>query len=96
MKVRLGRSLADESGWASVRAIVPSFVFADTRTVRRTLTQHAAMFARFTLRGRSAQAWIRRPSIPASSGLIWFLNVPDSHGVSATRGRRVRTVNSAG
>lgn len=95
VKVRLGRSLADASGWAGVRAIVPAFVFADTRTVRRTLTQHAAMFARFTLRGRCAQAWTRRPSMPAPSGLIWFVHVPDSHGVSATRGRRVRMVNSA-
>ncbi|MGZ8475171.1 MAG: helix-turn-helix domain-containing protein [Candidatus Limnocylindria bacterium] len=96
VKVRLGRSLADQSGWAGVRGIGPAFVFADTRSVRRTLAQHASLFARFTLRGRSAQAWIRRPAMPAPTGLIWFLNVPDSHGVSVTRRRRVRTVNSAG
>lgn len=94
VKARLGRALGDASGWADVRAIVPAFVFADTRTVRRTIAQHAAIFARFTLRGRSAQAWVRRPSAPAPSGLLWFVNVQDSHGVSVTRRRRVRTVRS--
>jgi transcriptional regulator with XRE-family HTH domain len=94
VKLRLGRSLADASGWAGVRAIVPAFVFADTRTIRRTIALHAATFARFTLRGRSAQAWVRRPSSRAPTGVLWFVNVPDSHGVSVTRGRRVRTVKS--
>ena len=94
VKVRRGRSLADASGWTGARAIVPAFVFADTRTVRRTIALHAAIFARFTLRGRSAQAWVRRPFLPAPSGLLWFVNVPDSHGVSVTRGRRMRTVKS--
>jgi hypothetical protein len=94
VKLRLGRSLADASGWAGVRAIVPAFVFADTRSVRRTIALHAAIFARFTLRGRSARAWVRRPSLPAPSGLLWFVNVPDSRGVSVTRGKRVRTVKS--
>jgi hypothetical protein len=94
VKLRLGRSLADASGWAGVRAFVPAFVFADTRTVRRTIALHAAIFARFTVRGRSAQAWVRRPSLPAPTGLLWFVNVPDSHGVSVTRGKRVRTVRS--
>ena len=94
VKLRLGRSLADASGWAGVRAIVPAFVFADTRTVRRTIALHAAIFARFTVRGRSAQAWVRRPSLPPPPGLMWFVYVPDNHGVSVTRGRRVRTVRS--
>ena len=94
VKVRLGRSLADASGWSGVRAIVPVFVFADTRAVRRTIALHAAMFAEFTRRGRSAQAWVRRPSWPPPSGLLWFMKVPDSHGVSVTRGRRVRTVTT--
>ena len=94
VKVRLGRSLADASGWAGVRAVVPAFVFADTRTVRRTVARHAAIFARFGLRGKSAQAWVRRPFSPTPSGLLWFVNVPDSHGVSVTRGQRVRTVRS--
>jgi transcriptional regulator with XRE-family HTH domain len=94
VKLRLGRSLADASGWADLRAVVPAFVFADTRTVRRTIARHAAIFTRFTLRGRSAQAWLQRPSLPAPSGVLWFVNVPDSHGLSVTRGQRVRTVRS--
>lgn len=94
VKVRLGRSLAVASGWSGVRAVVPAFVFADTRAVRRTIASHEAMFARFALRGRFAQAWIRGPSSPTPSGLLWFVTVPDSHGVTVTRGRRVRTVRS--
>jgi transcriptional regulator with XRE-family HTH domain len=95
-KARLGRSLAEAAGWPSVRAIVPAFVFADTRVVRRTIASHGSIFAHYSLRGRSAVAWIRRPSIPAPRGIMWFVNVPDSHGVSLTRTRRVRTVNSGG
>ena len=94
VKVRLGRSLADASGWSGVRATVPVFVFADTRAVRRTIALHAAMFAGFTLRGRSAHAWMRGPTWPPPSGLPWFMTVPDSHGVSVTRDRRVRTVKT--
>ena len=93
-KARLGRSLADAAGWPSVRAVVPAFVFADTRAIRRTIASHEAIFERFSLRGRSALAWTRRPSFPAPGGLMWFVSVPDSHGVSVTRTRRVRTVNS--
>ena len=95
-KARLARSLADAAGWPHVRAVVPAFVFADTRSVRRTIAAHEAVFGRFSLRGRSAVAWTRRPSFPAPGGLIWFVNVPDSHGVSLTRSRRVRTVISGG
>ncbi len=96
VKVRLGRTLAESSGWADVRAVVPAFVFADTRAVRRTLSRHAALFARFAVRGRSARAWIRRPAVPAPPGLIWFVTVPESHGVSVTRNRRVRAVKYGG
>jgi transcriptional regulator with XRE-family HTH domain len=95
-KERLGRSLADAAGWPGVRAVVPVFVFADTRAVRRTIARHEAIFRRFSLRGRSALAWTRRPSFPAPSGLMWFVNVPESHGVSLTRTRRVRAVNAGG
>ena len=44
VKVRLGRFLADTSGWSDVRAVVPAFVFGDTRAVRRTIASHEAIF----------------------------------------------------
>ncbi len=94
VKARLGRSLAESTGWTGAYGIVPAFVFADTRTNRRVITNHEALFARFTVRGRSALAWTRRPSAPAPSGLLWFASVPDLHGVNVMRGKRVRTVRS--
>lgn len=96
VKARLGRSLAESVGWTSVAAVIPVFVFGDTRSVRRTLAAHGAIFPRYAVRGRSALAWVRRPVMPAPSGLLWFAKVPDSHGVSVTRGRRVRTVDRSG
>jgi hypothetical protein len=53
---------------------------------------HAALFTRYERRGRFAIAWLRRPTNPAPSGLLWFAKLPDSHGVTLTRDRRVRTV----
>jgi Holliday junction resolvase-like predicted endonuclease len=94
VKSRLGRSLADAAGWAGARAVVPTLVVADTRSARRVVAEHEALFSRFALRGRSALAWTRRPSVPAPSGLLWFAIVPDLHGVTVTKGRRVRTVKS--
>jgi transcriptional regulator with XRE-family HTH domain len=94
VKARLGRSIGESVGWVDVQAVVPVFLMAGTRTNRRTLARHQASFGRYAVQGRSAVAWVRRPSAPAPSGLLWFANVPDSHGVGVTRGRRVRTVNS--
>ena len=94
VKSRLARSLADAAGWADPRAVVPALTIADTRSARRVVADHEALFSRFALRGRSALAWTRRPSMPDPSGLLWFTNVPDLHGVTVARGRRVRTVES--
>ena len=94
VKARLGRTLAQSVGWNRVESIIPAFVIADSRRVRRILAEHDALFRRFSLRGRAAVAWLRRPRPPPPSGLIWFVNMPDSHGVSVTRDRRVRTVRN--
>jgi transcriptional regulator with XRE-family HTH domain len=94
VKARLGRSIGESVGWRDVRAIVPAFVLAGTVRNRRTLATHAASFGRYAMRGRAALAWVRRPSPSVPSGLLWFANVPDSHGVGVTRGRRVRRINS--
>lgn len=96
VKVRLGRTLAREAGWADCEAVVPLLAITDARSARRIVGAHAALFAQYRLRGRQAVAWLRRPVAPVPSGLLWFVNVPDSHGMTTPRVTRVRTVQSTG
>jgi len=93
IKARLGMTLAQAAGWDLPQAVVPAIVIADRRAARRTVSEHQALFTRYALRGRAALAWIRHPRRPAPPGLLWFANLPNSHGASVTRGRRVRTVS---
>jgi hypothetical protein len=95
-KARLGRTLAREAGWGDPAAIVRVLVVGDSRRDRRIVAEHERMFDAFLLRGRRGRAWLRHPRLPAPSGLLWFAKVPDVHGVSTTRHRRVRTVKSGG
>jgi hypothetical protein len=95
-KVRLGRVLAREAGWSEPAAVVRALVIGDSRRDRRVVSEHDLMFAAFALRGRPARAWARHPRLPAPEGLLWFTNVPDAHGMGATRHRRVRTARSGG
>ena len=90
VKARLGRTLARSVGAGPVRAVIPAFVIGDSRHARRTVLEHATLFHRYAVRGRSALAWVRRPRMPAPSGLLWFVNLPDSRGVSVSRDPRVR------
>jgi len=87
VKVRLGPQVARELGWEGVRTVVPALVIGDSRLARRTVGAHEALFARFNLRGRTALAWLRRPSGDAT-GLLWYANRLDSHGATTTRNRR--------
>jgi len=91
IKVRLSRQLAESVGWPPPRAFIPVLVLPESRTTRRILAAHATLFARSSLRGRSALAWVRHPSTPAPAGAIWFATLPDSREESVTRGQRVRT-----
>ena len=91
VKTRLGPMLAESVGWGRPSNVVPALVIAESRAARRVLQRHESAFARFGVRGRSAVAWLRRPTEPAPSGLLWFTNVPDSLGTGVTRGKRVRT-----
>lgn len=81
VKVRLGRRIADDLGWSDVSAVVPVLVIGDTRRARSVVARHDALFQRFTIRGRAALAWLRRPHGGAPTGLLWFANVPDSRPV---------------
>lgn len=91
VKVRLGQLLARECGWPSPARIVPALVVVDTRSSRRIVGSHAALFAGFDLRGRSARAWLRHPAAHGSArGLLWFATSPNSRGGSAIGRQRVR------
>ena len=69
-KARLARHAVAPFGW-DVRAVVPAIVFQEDRTIRNRLARVDALFDRFSIRGRAATAWMRKPSaIP--SGLLWF------------------------
>jgi len=93
VKVRLARTIAREAGWTDVVAVVPVLALAEGRTTRRIIAAHATLFERYRLRGRQARAWLRRPAAPTPTGLLWFLNVPDSHQATSTRRSRVRPVS---
>lgn len=79
VKVRLGRRIADDLGWSDVSAVVPVLVIGDTRAARSVIAHHDALFQRFTVRGRSALAWLRRPRGGAPTGMLWFAKSQDSH-----------------
>ncbi|MGI8829285.1 MAG: hypothetical protein ACR2I5_05890 [Candidatus Limnocylindria bacterium] len=69
-KVRIGRSLAVERGWTP-RAVLPVLLVAEGSTARRRIAEHAALFGRFSPRGRSAMAWLRQPDVAtALSGVL--------------------------
>ena len=88
-KERLASALARRFGW-HVRDVVGCLVLADTRTNRRRVQQHAALFGRFGVRGRFASSWLSAP-LPAT-GLLVFVPLSDlrvMHGRRAGR-QRVR------
>lgn len=88
VKSRLARHIAADVGWSEVAGVVPVLVIGDSKRARRNVGDHAALFARYTLRGRTAWAWLRRPVAPMPAGLLWFANRPNSRGVVVRRGQR--------
>ncbi len=92
VKVRIGASLAREMGWQQPVTVVPALVLAQDRTSRRVVDRHAALFARFAVRGWRARAWLRRPD-PEATGLLWWERVTDGHSMPTTRRQRVRAVS---
>lgn len=92
VKVRLARRVAQEQGWERPVAAIPALVIADERQQHRLVAAHDALFARFSMRARSARAWLRRPSIGVS-GLLMYVPLTNARVVgvrTATRGQRVR------
>lgn len=85
-KARLGPTVARRLGW-EVRSVVPAVVFLEDQGTRGRLRATATLFDRFSLRGRSAITWLRRPSAPPPSGLLWFASAPVPKGAKV--GQRV-------
>lgn len=95
IKARLGKVLASSVGWEAPAWIIPALVVADSRVSRRAVADHHASFSGFEVRGRTALAWLRRPSVRHPTGALWFMNIPNARGggvrqrvrVPAPRGR---------
>ena len=90
VKARLGPILAESVGWAPPKLVVPALVIAESRAAWRVIGDHAATFGRFVLRGRQALAWLRQPTSGAPSGVLWFVNLPNSRGAGVKKRVRVR------
>lgn len=70
-KARLGPFVAERFGWR-VAHVVPTIVFLEHSATRKRLARVDPLFERFALRGRSATAWLHRPSGAPPTGLLWF------------------------
>lgn len=88
VKTRIGRKLAGDAGWSDVAVVIPVLVIGDSRAARKLVAAHGALFGRFGTRGRVALAWLRRPSQPWPTGLLWFAERQDSHRVTNSRVHR--------
>jgi hypothetical protein len=85
VKARLGPQLARQLGWPQPRRVLPCLVVADGRSARRIVADHAALFARFNLRGQAARRWLAAPTAEPVTGVLLFEPLPDSHGVTTKR-----------
>lgn len=90
VKMRIGPILARQAGWMPIRHVVPAVMCLDGRTARRVVADHPFLFAKLGCRGRSAHRWLWKPTVPAPSGLLLFVSLPNAHGVRGKRGSRVR------
>lgn len=96
VKTRVGPLLARQAGWAPARAVIPAVVVLESRTARRVVAGHPALFAKFTCRGRAARLWIRNPSTPAPTGLMWVAHRPNAHDMRVRSTPRVRKGQNGG
>jgi len=94
VKVRLAPSIVRDLAWTAAN-VIPVLVFADAARTRRVVYAHDALFRMFTLRGRAAVSWARHPTATPPSGLLWFVNLPNSRGMRVTRAKRVRKAHGA-
>lgn len=82
VKERLARTVAEQRGWRPT-VVVPAFVVLEGRTARRRIEAHPTLFARFSVRGRAARAWLDQPTPVVPAGILMFVTLPNTPGVSA-------------
>jgi transcriptional regulator with XRE-family HTH domain len=95
VKTRLAPRIAEQTGWHVVH-VVPAIVFLEDRTTRRRVGQLIGLFDRYSVRGRQALSWARRPFAGATrvpSGLLWFASLPNARLVRIS-GQRARRKNA--
>jgi transcriptional regulator with XRE-family HTH domain len=89
-RVRLGRRIAAERGWAA-ESVSAWVVFADSRTNRRHVARHTGLLrGRFPTDGRAMRVWLASPTGTVMALSFWTdVAHPDRIGTPATT-RRVR------
>jgi transcriptional regulator with XRE-family HTH domain len=101
VKMRVAASVVSPLGWRPV-AFVPVLILAEDTTARRTVRDHPTLFARFTVRGRSALSWIQSPDRQAvPTGMLMFRKVSNARQAGVIRvrhvtGRQAQTMLSPG
>ena len=91
VKTRLARGIAASRGWA-VTGVVPAIIFTEDRTTRRRLASVAPLFDRFSVRGRAALSWLRKPT-GSPTGLLLVTDLTRARVVRIS-GQRVRRSGS--
>jgi transcriptional regulator with XRE-family HTH domain len=72
-KARLAPIIARERGWTTADGVARFLILPEGRTNRRRIEQHSALFqTAFPTVGRDALAWIRNPTRPPISGLVYL------------------------
>ena len=89
VRVRLAPLIARELGWPRPAAVVPAIVLVERRVTRRRLADIEPLLGRYKVRGRAAISWVRAPTLPPPSGLLWLTELPDV-AVVRISGQRVR------
>lgn len=89
-KVRIAASIAHERGWTPA-AVIPALLIREGSTARRRVAEHAALFGRFSLRGRPALAWLADPaSGPSPRGILCFTQLSGARPGDGRRAGRQR------
>jgi transcriptional regulator with XRE-family HTH domain len=91
IKRRVAYVVARELAIPSFALAVPFLIVADGTTNRDRVARYAPLFSRFSLRGRTAIAWLKRPG-GSPTGLLAYTDLRYATGMSvkATGSHRVR------
>ncbi|MEO8510444.1 MAG: hypothetical protein ABI534_04300 [Chloroflexota bacterium] len=89
-KARNAPFIARERGWQP-RAVVPALIVLEGTTARRRVAEHAALFARLTVRGHAALSWLRAAGVPpVPGGILLMTKLPAARSGDLRRAGRQR------